>query len=332
MTIEDQGLATQGENQELNTSEVSIEDTIRDTLRGMQEKGDSEEVSVEGGEALEKEPDIAEEKPEEVKIEQETQSKAPSTWRKEVAEKWATLPPEVRAEVERRESDIHKGIEQYKQAAQFAHSMDKAISPYYETIQKLGISPEKAVSELMAADNRLRNGAPQEKLAYFSQLAAGYGIDIQALASGEYQQYQPDPTVSALQKQVQDLSGWRQQQESAVQMQAQQQLDSEIAKFASDPNHKHFETVKAHMAALLQAGVATDLKEAYEQAVYANQHTRAAVLAEQQAAAKVEAAKKVKAAKEAAGINIKSRAPMPRPEQAGSMEDTIRNTLRKLAQ
>jgi hypothetical protein len=84
------------------------------------------------------------------------------------------------------------------------------------------------------------------------------------------------------------------------------------------------------MSALLQAGQAKDLADAYEQAVYANPTTRAAVLQQQAAAQREEAAKKAQAARAAASVNVPRRPAMPTAQPIGSMDDTIRETFRRL--
>lgn len=254
-------------------------------------------------------------------------SAPPNTWKKEVAAKWAALPPEVRAEVERREQDMHRGIEQYKTQAAFAQTMERAMAPYQQTLQQLGVSPDRAIGELMAADHKLRHGSPQEKTAYFAQLAHNYGIDI---AGAAQHLARVDPSVYALQNQNQQLQSQLQNYHQTAQQQAEASLNSDIAAFAADPSHSHFETVKPQMAALLQAGQAKDLADAYEQAIYANPTTRAAVLQQQAAAQREEAAKKAQAAKAAASVNVPRRPAMPVAQPIGSMDDTIRETLRRM--
>lgn len=329
---------------------VSIEDTIRNTLSEIRERGEGGEVGKPDV------PDTPEEKAQRIRDEQGKFAKqtptdpnappvdpnaptaptaqaspldaAPNTWRKEVAATWQTLPPEVRGEVLRREADFHKGIEGYKAAAGFGQAMERAITPYAQTIQSLGITADKAVSELMAADHKLRTGSPQEKTAYFAQLAQNYGIDMAAVQQVE--QTPIDPNIAALQQHVQQLSWFIENQQSQGKQQEEATLNSEIASFAADPKHSHFESVKGHMAALLQAGQASSLADAYEQAIYANPTTRALVLAQQQAEQRAEAAKKATAAKTAASVNTRPRPSMPVSQPIGSMEDTIRATLRNL--
>lgn len=321
----------------------SIDDTIRETLRQIQEReGAAPEFTPE--------PDQAEQKAAKGRDEsgrfsaQEAKAPAaevatdalpldlpppPNSWRKEVAQHWGALPPEVRAEVERREADFHRGIEQYKEAASVGQLARQIIAPYEDTMRSLGLTPDRAISELLAADHRLRFGQPAEKLAYFQQLAQAYGIDMAQAA-----QYAPapvDPQVAALQQQVQQLGGYLQQQQLMGQQQERASLDSEIARFASDPAHGLFETVRNEMAALLQAGLAQTLEEAYERAVFANPATRQAVLQQQRTAEREEQAKKAQAAKAAASVNVRSRASVPAMEPVtGSMDDTIRQTYRRL--
>ncbi|ABR91435.1 Uncharacterized conserved protein [Janthinobacterium sp. Marseille] len=348
MAIENQGATSEVEEQ-VTEQPQSMDDTIRDTLRELEARGTVPEVP---DEVIPDAPDDTAQRTRDEKgkfaakaadattgqasapvdqaVTAEPVSQAPNTWRKEAAAVWPTLPPEARAEIEKREADVHRGIEQYKVAAQFAQTVEKAISPYMQTIQQLGITPDVAIGELMAADHKLRYGQPAEKHAYFAQLAQTYGIDLGAVTQHQQEQPRVDPAVMALQQTVQSLVSKIQTQESSVQQQAQESLNSEIQSFAADPNHSHFETVKPHMIALLQAGQAKDLSDAYEQAVYANPTTRASMLQQQVNARLEESTKKAQAAKTAASVNTRTRPSMAVSEPIGSMDDTIRATLRRL--
>jgi hypothetical protein len=351
MALEDQGATPEVEVKHEDAPK-SMDDTIRETLRSLQSPDESTVAAPENGVAAGavEDPEAAAQRirdasgkfvakpaadaaPADLNAAPADAAPAdavrppPNTWKKEVAAKWATLPPEVRAEVERREQDMHRGIAQYKTQAEFAQTVERAMAPYQQTLQQLGISPDRAIGELMAADHKLRHGSPQEKTAYFAQLAHNYGIDLPAAAQ---HMAQVDPNVFALQNHAQQLQSQLQQYQQTAQQQAEAQLNSEIAAFAADPSHSHFEAVKGHMSALLQAGQAKDLADAYEQAVYANPTTRAAVLQQQAAAQREEAAKKAQAAKQAASVNVPRRPAMPTAQPIGSMDDTIRDTFRRL--
>lgn len=337
--LENEGATAEVEQLETEVEQPkSMDDTIRETLRSLQERGIEPDTT---GSA----PDTPEEKAKRIRDNQGkfaanekpadnapfiapvvAEVRAPNTWKKEAAEKFATLDPVIRAEVERREADFFKGIEQYKGKAQIADALERVISPHMQTLNSLGITPDVAIGELMEADKRLRYGSQQDKQAYFAQLAQNYNIDI-----GQVQNMPPvDHNMSALQNQVNQLQNHLNNQQLMGQRQEEAALTSEINSFAADPKHSHFANVREYMGALIQTGHALDLASAYEQAVYANPTTRALVIAEQQNLAKAEASKKAQAAKSSASVNIRARPSMPTQLPIGSMDDTIRATLRRL--
>ena len=337
----------EGATPEVEETEISMDDTIRNTLAEIEARGvepdepETEEETAarvrdeQGRFAKKDEPPpepVAEEQPPEptetpVSVPPEIQRLG---LRKDEAEAFAQASEAVKNAFIRRSEEMHRGIEQFRSNAQFGQTMQSVIQPHMQTLQALGVSPDKAIAELLGADQKLRYGTPQQKQAYFAELGRAYGIDI----SGLPEPAPIDPNVQSLQQKVEQLSGWIQQQTLVGQQQEQAALNSEISRFSSDPKHSHFEAVRNHMAALLQAQQATTLEEAYDMAVYANPVTRAAVLAEQQAAAdaarRAEAAKRTQEAKRAAAVNVSRRGAMPAKQPIGTMEETIRATAERL--
>ena len=151
-----------------------------------------------------------------------------------------------------------------KTKAQFADQVNKAMEPYMPTIQGLGIDAPTAIQALMQADYTLRNSAPNEKRAYLAQLASQYGIN---LGDVEYdQQVNPiDPAIYELRNELNNVRGevvgWKRQQEEVQ----NQTLLSEIEQFATQADY--FEDARPTMIQLLNAGMATDLQDAYEKAI-----------------------------------------------------------------
>lgn len=246
--------------------------------------------------------------------------------RKEEAAEWAKASPVLQQALLRRSEEMHKGLEQYRGAAQFAQKMAQAFQPYEQTIQQLGVSHDVAVGKLLEADNSLRHGSPEQKSHALASLAYQYGIDlgqVQAIPT-------PDPQVYALQTELQQLKGFINDFQRTQQEREQGTLNSEIAKFSE--GREHFEQVREDMAALLQAGRAKDLSDAYEQATWANPQTRASMLAKQQAevAAKVEAERKAQEAKRANAVNVTRRGSVPASAPIGTMDDTIRAEAKRL--
>lgn len=229
--------------------------------------------------------------------------KYPSSWKPDVKPLYERIAsdPELKAiadEIDRRESDFHKGIENYKSKAQFADAMQQAIAPFEATIRAYGVSPDVAVQHLLAADHRLRYGAPHEKAQLFQQLARDYGVDLQSLP----EQASVDPNFAALQQELQSLKQQQYQYFLSQQQAAQSQIMQDIERFSADK--PHFEAVREDMAALLQAGRAESLEQAYEMAVWARPDIRSGLLEqqlkEQEEAKRKEAAQRAAAAKAAA--------------------------------
>ena len=332
-----------------------MDDTIRETLEAIQKRGESTETTAEdteqtAGRARDEKgrfapkaaaesndgtsPDIDPSAPD--------RSAAPPVpsvppelqklgLRKEEAEAIAANPVAMQAFM-RRNEEMRRGMEQFQAKAQFGSAMAQAVSPFMATIQSLGTTPDVAVQRLLAADHSLRYGTPQQKAAMVAKIAQDYGVDLNNVST---EQPMPvDPQVTQLQSQLQQMQSWIQQQNQQREWQERQALDSEIAKFQQDPKHTHFEAVRSDMAALLQAGIAQNLEDAYERAIYANPAVRAQVLAEQQAAAeekrRAEAAQKAQAAKRSAAVNMPRRGLMPSARPVGTMDDTIREAASRL--
>ncbi|OWT62015.1 hypothetical protein [Candidimonas nitroreducens] len=262
-------------------------------------------------------------------------------WKKAALAEFEKLSPGVRAEIERRENDFHKGIEQYKAGAESSKEWDRTVQPYLATIQGFGVTPQRAAQELFKADHLLRYSPMPQKVGMLLKIAGDYGIDLPTLAQGLQnmagqqawqQQNPPDPRVQQLQTQIQQM----QQQQFQAQQQASQAensaIDDEIAAFAADPDHEHFSVLQPDMALLLQGGRAKDLESAYEMAMRANPQTYPIWLAQQQQKADEERRKKVQSAKKAAANNVRpnGRASIPAAPAHRTMEEDIEATAREL--
>lgn len=353
--MEDELIAPTGEDvahpETAAPAEKSMDDTIRETLDAINKRGEAPAEETEQTAAERARDDkgrfarkdaAPQEQAEEPPTEAPPVAAAPTVppelqklgLRKEEAEAIAANPVAMQAFM-RRNEEMRRGLEQFQHKAQFGSQMEQAVSPYMATIQSLGTTPDVAVQRLLAADHSLRYGTPQQKAAMVQKIAHDYGVDLGQVSNMEQApQYVPDPQVSQLQSQLQQMQSWIQQQNQQREWQERQALDSEIAKFQQDPKHTHFEAVRSDMAALLQAGIAQNLEDAYERAIYANPAVRAQVLAEQQAKAdearKAEAAQKAQAARKAAAVNMPRRGLMPVAKPVGTMDDTIREAASRL--
>ena len=238
-------------------------------------------------------------------------AKPPASWKKDYHDVWMTADPKMREYAWQREEQMRKGVEPLLSKAQFADAMNQALEPYLPTIQGLGLKPEQAVAALAQADYTLRTAPPDQRYQYLVNLAAQYGINLNATGqAGQQPQTTVDPLVWQLQNELNnvrgEVMGWKQQQE----MVENQTLLSEINSFAEKA--EYFEEARPKMISLLQTGEAQTLEDAYDQAIWSNKELRQKMLESQQAsqAAKV-VAEKNRAAKAARAAAVSVRGSTP---------------------
>lgn len=259
---------------------------------------------------------------------------APNTWKKELATEFGKLPENVREEIHRREADFHRGIGQYKQAAGFGTEMAQELLPYQATMQQHGKHPREVIKEATAVWNTLVTGTPQEKANLWLQVAKDYGINLSPQDSNAPQRenspVQEDPRLATALQRLEKLEGTLTSQErQRAEAEYSQNVD-QVQKFGADPKHKHFAAVREHMAALIESGQATDLKDAYDKAIWINPDVRKLLLAEQEKERADKAAADAAAARKAAGANVTRRGTPPVPQKTGRIEDTITSRYREL--
>ena len=247
----------------------------------------------------------------------------PASWKKDYHEDWKTAPARIQEYAWQRENEMKAGVEPLISKAQFADQMQEVLNPYMNTIQGLGIDAPKAVKALMEADHALRYSNPQEKHQYFARLAQSYGVDLNNM--GNLPQQMPvDPTIFALQNELNnvrgEVQGWKQAQEQ----QQNQALLGEINIFSQKA--EYFEEARPVMIQLLQSGVASDLDDAYQKALRLDPNLFESVQASKQAeldTAKRAAANKAAKSARAAAVSVRGSTP-------GTVTNTKANDRRAL--
>ena len=230
---------------------------------------------------------------------------APGNLKPELRAAWEAAPAELRKWISDREAEVHKGFTRMDEERQYGRQMRDVISPYMPIISAQGSDPVSAVKSMLNTAYILNTGSPAQKAAALSQVAQQYQIPLELLIQGAQQQPRIDPTVADLQRQVQELTQFRQQELTQREQMQQHQIQSEISAFAAAPGHEHFDAVKTYMGSLMTGGHAKDLQDAYDQAVWAHPELRQTVLAAQQQTAQqaqaAQAQARAAAAKRAAG-------------------------------
>ncbi len=255
---------------------------------------------------------------------------APKSWPKEMHDHWGKVDPKVQEYLEKREKQMLDGLEQYKGEATFAKQFKDSLAPYRQTLQQLGVDELTAAKSLFQADHLLRYSAPDQKRAYFEQLAKNYGIDLSTPATP------PAPVDPVVQNLQQKLSAMEQQMTARQQMElntARESVSKELDAFIADPAHNLFDDCADDIARFVSQGLS--LQDAYDKAVWANPVTREKQV---QSRLQTEAEKAKERArldalpkKKAAGVNVRGRETQRTPtEPLGSMEETMRETLAKI--
>ena len=266
---------------------------------------------------------------------------APNHWPKDFAAKFEALDAPAQHMFMERYKDLEgdytkktQAISKYKKRQD---AFDEIMQPFKGDFERAGMDDVGAVRQLLAAHDYLR----KDPANAINWLASQYGVDIGAIGNDPALEDEfADPQVKALQQQVAQLTGFIQNQQTQQQSHEQASTQSFIDQFAQEtdasgnPAHPHFETVRSVMGSLISSGNATDLKSAYDMAVYANPELRQEELKrvaakQSQAKVKTEAVQKAKKAQRSKVRGSATPAAQALPANA-SIRDTINASIRQL--
>src|SRR3990167_1691564 len=192
----------------------------------------------------------------------------PDSWKKEKQADWDALTPSQQAYVKEREDQYFKGISTYQQEWKSAKPLIDAIAPFMPELEANNIKPNEWITNLGKAHYTLAKGSPQAKLQMFAQLSKDYGVPLQALFDPQIAQQYVQQSIHQPTPAPQQDIGSLVRQELLT-----QKLNDEITNFATAKDtagntlYPHYETVRADMALLLEAGKAQDLPSAYRMAL-----------------------------------------------------------------
>jgi hypothetical protein len=250
----------------------------------------------------------------------------PKTWKQtpELQAKWATLDPDIKNEVARREEAMFQGLEQYKGDANIGKVMKTVIAPYEHVLRHYKIDPAQLTATLFKAHHDLSLGNEATRVQAFRRLAQDYGVNLEAVsAEAPYE----DPQVRTLREENSRLQSERARDAENARVATTRVLESQLDSFFKNPKFEFSSEVGAEMVPFVNQGMS--LEEAYEKAIWLNPVTRDKVLAKQTADAKAktesEAAARLATAKAATAANVKTSSRSGTATgPTGSMEDTMR--------
>ena len=243
----------------------------------------------------------------------------PKSYKKELELHWNTLPHEFAASVVQRESDYEKGVAPLKEKARIADEVLKEFKPYEQMLQTEGGTPAAAIRQLLSTAAIFRSNNPGLKAQAVVQIMRQFGIPLEHLQQVQAGTPPPQPGVDP-----QQITQLVEQRLAAFQrQQSDTQNQTEIERFAANPEHEHFDAVSDWMANLMTTerfradhvgkSPQEKLKSAYETAIRMDPEIYQKVAAKQQA--KDNAARQVHQSKNAA-VQVKgapSAGPAPTP-------------------
>lgn len=249
----------------------------------------------------------------------------PSSWSAEQRAKWATLPPDVQAYVAQREADAHKAI---SEKGSVAARYEAAVGEHRDMLVRNHGSVENGINALL----NLANNAFQRPREFILDFARQHQVDLSTIQPSGNPAAPADP-INHLAHEVGTLKTQLQQQHEA-QIAAVIREFSEAKDAAGKPARPHFDAVRGHMAQLMNAGIATSLEDAYDQATRLNGAVWAQIQAEEsaarQAAEQAKAAKASADARRAASVNVKPLGSVSgSPVRGQTMRDTMAAVFRE---
>lgn len=276
-------------------------------------------------------------------------NRAPSSWKATERAAWDKVPPEARAAIHRRESEMAAGAQQLVPDAQFGRSIKSAVEPYRMLIEAEGGTPERAIGDLLKTAAIFRVGTNEQKARAVAGIVQQFGIDMRVLMpQGQQmpgqvppQQQFHDPRVDQLlaqqQRERQESSQREQQSMAATVTQWMNEADANgnpVRPYLSDVINDMLPMIPSIKAANPALTNAQALEEAYQRATWANPEVRTVLQREAAAAtsSQTQADNQTRAreARRAASVNVPRRASIPAQAKPGAMEDTIAATAREL--
>jgi hypothetical protein len=333
-TALEQAFAAEEEKQQTQTTTESNtnDQAAADSTTAATESASEKAARDEKGRFAPKATDAPEQQQETQQDEQLSTRKAPSSWKPAAqeaflkADRGEPLTAEeiklLTAEAERRESDFHRGVSEFKGHSERAKAYDAAIAPYQQHLQRLGVDAPTAINELMQAEVTLRTGDPLTKANYLALLAREYGIDLNQVQ----QPQNVDPQTQYLMQQLNELRQNQQMWQNQIQQQEKMKAQQVLQSF-SNAEKPHFDAVRNDMADLLETGKAKTLEEAYTKAIWMRPDIRQTLIDTQIADVQKKALAQAQAQRvKTASVSVKGSSPASSGNQPtnGSLEDILR--------
>ena len=253
----------------------------------------------------------------------------PPGWSAAARAQYASLPPEVREAVAKREGEVATGFQ--------ALQKYKGLETYTPVIEASGITHAEFTKRAVEWEQSLKTN-PIGTLLHVARLG---NIDIVRLAQqimqqgGQQavQQQAQVPRPATVQQAVQQAYQQPDIDARIQQVLAEREAHSSVDEFLADPKNIHAEAVADLMASLIQGKYADDLQQAYDMACNATPEIRALLIRQASATpgsvSETERARR-KASEAKAAAKATVGAPSgPRPEQKEALPKTTHDAVHR---
>lgn len=259
-----------------------------------------------------------------------TAIKAPQSWKPALREKFAALPPDVQAEVMRREGDVNRALSESANSRKFHQDFSQVIRPFEALIAGSGVHPLQAVRNLMTTAATLQTGTQAQRASTVANIIKAYGVDIATLDAVLSNQKVPQKSQQAdLSQQIERAVSQRLEPFTRQQQEAERKLNetaqATVEEMGTKPEFEYFEDLREEMADLLdlaaQRGRVLSMEDAYKKAAALHPEI-SKLVAKKEAAAKLQQNK--------GNINRARRAAASQPNGSPAAPGSARSTPKGL--
>jgi hypothetical protein len=178
----------------------------------------------------------------------------PTSWSADAKAAWQNLAPEVQAAISKREGEVERGFNEYRNRSQSNDELEQVLAPHRQTYAQLGFhSDSQAIRHLFEINQAFQTAPAATAFRIIQAMPADQQQQLRQALNGGQPNYSPAQFQQAVQQKAQELAqAWL----------AQHQLREFESRAPAE-----YDQVKPLMFALLQNGLATDLKSAYDLAM-----------------------------------------------------------------
>ena len=255
---------------------------------------------------------------------------APQHWPEADKERFAAMPKDAQDWALERDkamtADYTRKTQEIAETRNRYSALDQTLEPLRAGLQHNGITESQYIQRLVDADRQLQQD-PAKAIQWLAQSA---GLDLASLTTELGMDDYVDPQIAALQNQVTQLSNHLSQNERQAAEVRQTELNSAIDAFknaadeAGNLTYPHFDALRHTMGALIEAGQAQGMEDAYAKAIRLDDTLyQEAMEAERKKAADAEEKRRLDAVEKAKKIKPKMSSAPPKGSVSANDLDSL---------